>query len=196
MKKVFTKSTLDTTTMSDSELLALSRNSPAVFETLMLRYKPEFMRKALRLVRDKDEAQDIVQDTFIRIYKYGHKFRHQNGATFKSWAYTILTNTCYTYFKKKKRKADFIARADDDMLESFTLGTKEFESKLDLNQIAQAVKRIPVMLGRMITLSLSGKTQEQIAVLEGVPIGTVRTRLHRAKKEIRKYMTLGNYAGD
>ncbi len=174
--------------MSDSDLLALSRTSPEVFEVLMLRYKQEFLRKALRIVRDKDEAQDIVQDTFIRIYKYGHKFKHQNGASFKSWAYTILTNTCYTFCKKKKRKNDFITRADDDMLESFSEGMGAFESKLDMNQIMQAVGRIPAMLGRMITLSMLGKSQEEIAVLEGVPVGTVRTRLHRAKKEVRKYM--------
>lgn len=171
---------------SDSELLALSRTSPAVFGILVSRYQKEFIRKAYRVVRDMDEAQDIVQDVFIRIYKYAHKFKHQEGASFKSWAYTILTNTCYTYCNKKKRRQDFISRADDDMLEMFTAGMGEFESKLDLNQIMVAIGKIPAMLGRMLTLSLAGKTQEEIAVLEGVPVGTVRTRLHRAKKEVRK----------
>jgi RNA polymerase sigma-70 factor (ECF subfamily) len=188
MKNELSSTISDLHTKSDSELLALSRTQPAVFEVLVSRYQQEFTRKAYRIVRDTDEAQDIVQEVFIRIYKYGHKFKHQEGATFKSWAYTILTNTCYTYCKKKKRRSDFIKRADDDMLESFSAGTGEFENKLDLNQIMTAIGRIPAMLGRMLTLSLAGKTQEEIAALEGVPVGTVRTRLHRAKKEVRKHM--------
>lgn len=174
---------------SDSEILALSLENPAIFEVLVSRYQREFIRKAYRIVRDKDEAEDIVQDVFVRMYRHGKRFKHQEGATFKSWAYKILTNTCYTYCKKKKRRAQFISRADDDMLEAFSLGTGEFDRKLDINQALAAINRIPALLGRMLQLALAGKTQEQIAAIEGIPIGTVRTRLHRAKKEVVRLMT-------
>ncbi|MCC2631195.1 MAG: polymerase sigma factor RpoE [Candidatus Paceibacter sp.] len=171
---------------SDSEILTLSLIQPDVFGILVDRYQREFLRKAFKIVRDKNEAEDIVQDVFVKMYRHAKKFRHQEGATFKSWAYKILTNTCFTHCKKTKRRAVFIARADDDMLESFSEGNSEFESMLDINQVRVAIGKIPALLGRMVTLALSGKTQEEIAVLEGVPVGTVRTRLHRAKKEIRK----------
>jgi RNA polymerase sigma-70 factor, ECF subfamily len=174
--------------MSDSEVLLLAQTTPAVFEILVERYQREFMRKAFRIVRDTEEAQDIVQDTFVKMYKFAHKFKHQEGATFKSWAYTILTNTCFTYCKKRKRREQFLTRADDDMLEMFSTGMGDFEKSLDLNQVKVAVSKIPVLLGRMVTLALAGKSQEEIAALERVPIGTVRTRLHRAKKEIQRYM--------
>lgn len=171
---------------SDSEVLEASLIDPAQFEILVVRYQKEFMRKAIRILRNTDEAEDVVQDTFVRMYKYARRFKHQEGATFKSWAYTILTNTCFTYCKKNKRRGDFIARADDDMLEMYSAGMGEFESMLDMNQVTVAIAKIPALLGRMLTLALSGKSQEEIAVLERVPVGTVRTRLHRAKKEIHK----------
>ncbi len=171
---------------SDSEVLEASLLHPAHFEVLVRRYQKEFRRKAMRILRNADEAEDVVQDTFVRMYRYARRFKHQEGATFKSWAYTILTNTCFTYCKKNKRRGDFISRADDDMLEMYSVGMGEFESMLDLNQVTVAIGRIPALLGRMVTLSLAGKSQEEIAALECVPVGTVRTRLHRAKKEIWK----------
>ena len=171
---------------SDSEVLDAALIDPIHFEVLVSRYRKEFMRKAMRILRNEDEAEDVVQDTFVRMYKYARKFKHQEGATFKSWSYTILTNTCFTYCKKKKRRSEFINRADDEILELHTNGMNDFESFLDMNQISVAISKIPVLLGRMVTLALAGKSQEEIAALEHVPIGTVRTRLHRAKKEIRK----------
>lgn len=174
---------------SDSEVLAISLSEPQAFEVLVNRYRREFIRKAFRIVRDKDEAEDIVQDTFVRMYRHARKFKHQEGATFKSWAYKILTNTCFTYCKKRKRRNEFIARADDDMLEAFSLGSVEFEKILDVNQAVNAINKIPSILARMLTLSLAGKSQEEIAKIEGIPIGTVRTRMHRAKKEVRKVMS-------
>jgi RNA polymerase sigma-70 factor, ECF subfamily len=173
----------------DSDILAISQREPLAFEMLVSRYQREFLRKALRITHNKEDAQDIVQDTFVKIYKYAHKFKHQEGATFKSWAYTILTNTCFTYCKKKKRRQQFFTNADDDMLEMYSESNKDYERALDMNQVTSAIGKIPAMLGRMLTLALKGKTQEEIAVLEGVPVGTVRTRLHRAKKALLKVMT-------
>jgi DNA-directed RNA polymerase specialized sigma24 family protein len=75
------------------------------------------------------------------------------------------------------------------MLEAFSLGSVEFEKTLDVNQAVNAINKIPGILARMLTLSLAGKSQEEIAKMEGIPIGTVRTRMHRAKKEVRKVMS-------
>jgi RNA polymerase sigma-70 factor (ECF subfamily) len=180
---------LDSREMADSEVLVSALINPAHFEILVSRYQKEFLRKALRITRDKDEAEDIVQEVFVRMYKYARRFKHQDGATFKSWAYKILTNTCYTYCKKKKRRSDFVTRADDDLLEIFSEGSKDFDTMLDLNQAKVAISKIPALLGRMVTLALLGKSHEEIAVLEGVPVGTVRTRLHRAKKEIQRIIS-------
>lgn len=173
---------------SDSEILAHSQTEPKAFETLVSRYQSEFLRKALRIARNKEDAEDIIQDVFIKIYKHGSKFKHQNGATFKSWAYKILTNTCFTYCKKNKRRQQFFTQADNEMLELYSNSAAEFNQKLDLNQIGAAISRIPSLLGRMLTLALSGKTHQEIATLEKVPVGTVRTRLHRARKAVNKMM--------
>jgi len=171
---------------SDSEVLASSFLNPNDFAVLVDRYQKEFLRKALRITKSKDDAEDIVQDVFIKIYKYGRRFKHQEGATFKSWAYAILTNTCFTYCKKKNRREHFFSNADSEMLELFSSGTLELEHFLDINQITSAIAHIPKLLGRMLSLALSGKSHEEIAELEGVPVGTVRTRLHRAKKAVQE----------
>lgn len=171
---------------SDSEVLSASFENPNDFAILVDRYQKEFLRKALRIVKNKDDAEDIVQEVFIKIYKYGKRFKHQEGATFKSWAYAILTNTCFTYCKKKNRRQQFFKNADSEMLELFSSGSAEAERLLDINQISSVIMKIPALLGRMLTLALSGKSQEQIAEMEGVSVGTVRTRLHRAKKAVQE----------
>ena len=171
---------------SDSEILTSSFENPNDFSVLVDRYQKEFLRKALRITRNKDDAEDIVQEVFIKIYKYGSRFKHQEGATFKSWAYAILTNTCFTYCKKKNRRQQFFTNADTEMLELFSSGSADSEHSLDMNQIGSAIIRIPALLGRMLTLALSGKSQEQIAEMEGVSVGTVRTRLHRAKRAVQE----------
>lgn len=175
--------------LSDSEVLTRSQTEPRIFETLVERYQKEFLRKAYRITLDKDDAQDIVQDVFIKMYRFAHKFKHQDGATFKSWAYKILTNTCFTYCKRKRRRQQFFARADEEMLELFSSSSIEFEHKLDTNQIKVAITQIPDLLGRMVTLVLSGKSYQEIAKLERVSVGTIRTRLHRAKRAINKVIS-------
>lgn len=173
----------------DIEVLAASLEDPGKFEILVNRYQKEFMRKIFRIVRDKDQAEDIVQETFIKIYKNAEKYKLQDGATFKSWAYAVLTNTCYSFLKKEKKKEQFLALADSDMLDIVSGDANDIENKLDLNQALSALNKIPSMLARMITLALAGKTPEEIAKIEGISEGTVRTRLHRAKNEVRKYIS-------
>lgn len=173
----------------DSEVLTASLQDPSRFEVLVYRYQKEFMRKIFRIVKDKDVAEDIVQETFIKIYKNAEKYKLQEGATFKSWAYAVLTNTCYTFLKKEKKKEQFLALADSDMLDIVSGDANDTEKKLDLNQALSALNKIPSMLARMITLALAGKTPEEIAKIEGVSEGVVRTRIHRAKAEVRKYIS-------
>lgn len=175
--------------VTDGEALALSVADPSKFSLVVARYQREFMRKVMRIVRDRDEAEDIVQDTFIKIYRNAASYETQQGATFKSWAYAILTNTCFTYLKRRKRRGDFMTRADDDMLDALADKADASERMLEWNQALSAIARIPAMLGRMLSLALSGKTMEEIARIEGVPVGTVRTRLSRARKEARKYIS-------
>ncbi len=170
---------------SDNELLQLSINHPSAFAILVDRYQKDFLRKITYILKNTEEAEDIVQDSFVKIYVNASKFKVQEGATFKSWAYRILLNTCFTYCKKKKREKQFLEYVADDA--DLVFMGDEQEKKLDLDYVLSIISKIPVTLARVMKLNVvEGKTYEDIAEIEGISVGAVRTRMHRAKSEYQK----------
>ena len=89
---------------SDEEVLALSIKYPHQFEVLLLRYQDAFIRKAESIVRSTEEAEDITQEAFAKIYLNAARFKVVPGASFKSWGYRILINTALTHYRKIKRR--------------------------------------------------------------------------------------------
>ncbi len=173
---------------SDSEILSLSLTEPSAFAVLVDRYQKDFLRKVEFILKNKEEAQDVVQDTFVKIYLNAKRFKVQEGATFKSWGYKILLNTCFTYCKKKKREKLFFENTPSEDLDLYR-AHDETEDRLDLDLVKRVIARIPQALGNILTLNLlHGKSYETIAEDEGVTMGAIRTRMHRAKKEFKKEM--------
>jgi RNA polymerase sigma-70 factor, ECF subfamily len=172
---------------SDSELLALSVNHPSAFGIIVERYQKEFLRKITYILKSREEAEDVVQDAFVKIYMNASKFQVQEGATFKSWAYRILLNTCYTFCQKKNRDKQFLEYVENDA--DLVFMENDFEKKVELDQIMSALSKIPVAFARLITLTLiEGKTYEDIGHIEHMTPGAVRTRMHRAKLELQKVL--------
>ena len=97
--------------LSDEEVLMRSASEPWLFAVILERYQEAFLRKARTIVRSEQDAEDVVQETFTKVYVHASKFEVREGAKFSSWAYTILTNTCLTRYAKNAR-AGRIARAD------------------------------------------------------------------------------------
>lgn len=181
------KDKIDNVIKTDEDVLAASVGQPSAFGILIDRYQREFIRKIRQIVRNKDEAEDIVQDTFIKIYRNSRKFEIRDGASFGSWAYKILLNTCYSHLKKRKRERELLNFADDEMFSLVESDPLERERFLDADELTSWIKKIPSALGRMLSLYVfEGKSYEDIAALEGVTVGTVRVRIHRARKELRK----------
>lgn len=98
----------------DEEILALSLAQPSVFETLVDRYQNDFLRAAFKVVKSKEEAEDIVQELFTKIYLNAGKFRNVEGASFRSWAYKIVFNTSLNHYKKLKRARESIKYVEAD----------------------------------------------------------------------------------
>lgn len=175
---------------SDEEILALSVNNPDLFSILVERYEDAFIRKANQIVRNNPDAvYDIVQDAFVKIYLNAGKFKVQDGATFKSWGYKILINTCFTKYQKLKSEAVFLQDLDPEIAELIPskYDANSFEQKLDTDYVLSLISRLPVILGRVLKLySVDGKSQKDIAKIEGISLGAVRARIHRAKREIKK----------
>ena len=94
--------------LKDEEILRSSLDQPAMFEILVEKYQEPLLRAALRVVRGREEAEDIVQEAFVKMYKNADKFQKLDGIEFKSWAYKVAINTAITHYRKLKR-GEFLA---------------------------------------------------------------------------------------
>jgi len=173
---------------SDEELLALSISTPSLFALLVRKYEAPFMRKALSIVREHTDAEDIVQEAFTKIYLNAKKFKKQEGAQFSSWAYRILINTALTHYMRLKRRGMATQELDDEIWQLIPdKNLRQFEKASLEDEVASVLSRMPESLARALSgFFLEGKSQEEIAQETGLSIGAIKTRVHRAKKEFRR----------
>ena len=164
--------------LSDAEILKSSEKAPWMFGVLVDRYQEAFLRKAQYILRSRESAEDAVQDTFLKIYKYSHQFEQRRNANFNSWAYKILTNTCYTYVAKRTME-----HADMDALghEDYSIGNEE------TSLVRSVLARLPANFSHLLSLYFfEDKGYQEIADTEHVSLATVRSGLHRAKKQFKE----------
>jgi len=179
----------NTASLTDVEVLRRSAREPALFAILVERYEKPFLRKAQTIVRTREDAEEVVQDTFTRIYLYADRYSQQKGAKFTSWAYTILIRVALTRYTKLKRKREAIITLTPDYYESFPdANADNFIERLSIrNEVLAILSKMPEKASRMLRLQfIEGYTQEEIAKKEGVSISAVKTRVHRAKKLFKK----------
>ena len=165
------------------------------FELLVLKYQRRIQRLIARMVRDTDLVEDIAQETFIRAYRALHQFR--GDAQFYTWLYRIAVNTAKKALLDLKHdplvtEAALRPEAEDD--ETFRPGNEPIgeetpETLLAAREIAAAVQAaleaLPEDLRQAVTLrEIEGLSYEDIAAVMGCPIGTVRSRIFRAREAI------------
>lgn len=184
------------TSDSDSQLVerTLAGDSHA-FELLVLKYQRRIQRLIARMVRDTDLVEDIAQESFIRAYRALHQFR--GDAQFYTWLYRIAVNTAKKALLDLKHdplvtEAALRPEAEDD--ETFQPGKEPIaeetpETLLAAREIAAAVQAaleaLPEDLRQAITLrEIEGLSYEDIAAVMRCPIGTVRSRIFRAREAI------------
>ena len=181
---------MDLPNAEDEVLLKLSLKEPSYFAILIDRYEARFLKTAFGVVRNRQEAEDIVQETFTKIYLNGKRFKRQPDARFKSWAYKILMNTAFTHYQKLKKiggKTEyldvFLYDEDGPMAESADLATVS-DSKA---QVAEVIGKMPEHLGRLLKLYyLDDMSYQDIADAEKISMSTLKMRLFRAKRLFRK----------
>ena len=174
--------------MKDEEVLAASLKHPSLFALLVRKYEEAFLRKAMSIVREREEAQDVVQEAFTKIYLNAGKFKTVEGATFSSWGYRILINTALTHYTKRKREGGRVVALDDEIWDIIPdKNLRQFEKKEFMDEVAAALSRMSPMFAKALSsFFLEGKSQEEMAQAEGVSVGAIKTRVHRAKKEFKK----------
>lgn len=177
----------------DEDLLRLSGDHPSLFEVLVERYQAPFLRRAMKVLRNREDAEDVVQETFTKIYLNASKFVPQDGATFSSWGYRILLNTCFTRYQKKKKSTNGNVHLETEIFHNFPdmAGAQEQHEMRDL--VASLLAHLPKHMHRVLKLHfLMGYRQQEIAEMEGETVGAVKTRIFRAKEELRKIYMVQN----
>ncbi len=173
------------TTLPDEIVLTRAITEPEMFEVLVDRYEAAFRNAARRIVGLED-AEDAVQETFVRMYIHAPKYVKRDGTKFSSWAYAILVRVCYSiYSKNKKRETFTIDNETAGELEDFSI--KELrEYRMDKEYLLSLISKLPSLLKRTLELYIfDHKSEKEIAELEGVSHGVVRTRISRAKDRLK-----------
>jgi RNA polymerase sigma-70 factor (ECF subfamily) len=194
----------------DAQLVErVKRGDTRAFEMLVVKYQRRIERLIGRMVRDVDLVQDIAQESFIRAYRALPKFRGESA--FYTWLYRIAVNTAKKALMELKRdplifETALASREDDDetsRVENELTSGESPESILASKQIAatvnEAIEALSVDLRQAITLrEIEGLSYEEIAEIMNCPIGTVRSRIFRAREAIAQRLKplLDSRAGD
>jgi RNA polymerase sigma-70 factor (ECF subfamily) len=168
------------------------RGDKHAFELLVSKYQRKLARLLSRFIRDPVEVEDVAQEAFIKAYRALPSFR--GDSAFYTWLYRIGINTAKNYLVAMGRRAPTTTEFDSEDAESFEDGDQlrdinTPESMLMSAEIARTVndtlEELPEELRNAITLrELEGLSYEDIATIMGCPIGTVRSRIFRAREAI------------
>jgi RNA polymerase sigma-70 factor (ECF subfamily) len=152
----------------------------AAYRQVYDRYGQPLLRTAVRLLGSPQEAEDAVQETFLKLYRGMGGFR--SGARFSTYLFKILHNTCLDVLRKRRPAAEAVDAAGLDILGA--------PSSHELaHSLAKAVDGLP---GRMkscfVLFAVEQYSQEEVADILGVSVGTVKTSVHRARKRLRAWL--------
>ena len=170
-----------------------------VFENEFMPHIDSMYNFAYKLTFDEDESKDLVQDTYLKAYRFINSF--QEGTNAKAWLYRILKNSFINDYRKKNKqpsKVDYqeveqYYNSEDTPSEATVDLRLETTKDMIGDEISNALNALAVDFRTVIILcDLEGFTYEEMAKILDIPIGTVRSRLHRARNLLRE--KLGSYA--
>ena len=162
------------------------------FEQTLLPHLDAAYNLARWLTRDDHDAEDLVQAAYLRALKFFGGFR---GANSRAWLLTIVRNTCYTWIEQKRARGQETA-FDEEIhgVESSAIGpASRVLREEDEQSVRRAVEDLPAELREVVVLrELEGLSYKEIAAIAGIPMGTVMSRLARARERLQQ--RLGGFA--
>jgi len=169
----------------------------ATFADQAMEFMPALYTAALRMTRNAAEAEDLVQETYLKAYRAFGSF--QQGTNLKAWLYKILTNTFINAYRSRRRRPEQTEIEDvEDLylyrrlggLEGATAGRSAEEEVLDRftdSDVKEALESLPESFRMTVLLAdVEGFSYREIADIMEIPIGTVMSRLHRGRRALQK----------
>lgn len=180
-------------TTSDSTI-SETTTSDTSFEDVALPLIPDVSRFAYSLTRDSDEADDLVQDTFLRAFRAWSSFTP--GTNIRGWLFTICKNTFRRRFKREKLRVDIEREGGDDdampvvisHIGAHRRGLGDLFDRIDVRPaLAAALADLPELFRAIVQLvDIEGLSYQEAADVLDVPVGTVRSRLFRARRRLQE----------
>ena len=177
----------------------------AVFADQAMQYAPQLYSAAMRMTRNRADAEDLVQEAYLKGFRSFHTF--DEGTNLRAWLFRILTNTYINKYRQKQRRFDESDLGDIEDLylykrmgtfEDPTIGRSAEESLMNMlpdDEVKQALEDLPENFRMPVILAdVEGFAYKEIAEMLDIPIGTVMSRLHRGRKAMQK--ALHDYAVD
>ncbi|MEN3185341.1 MAG: sigma-70 family RNA polymerase sigma factor [Atribacterota bacterium] len=170
-----------------------------LFALLVHRYEDKIFNYIYYMVKQKEEAEDLAQTTFVKAFFSLRQYNH--AYEFSTWIYTIARNVCLDYFRKRKRgdvdlSLNFAVSEDGDTEMGELIEEEHSPDPLRtvLNEelrekIEKAIERLPLNLREIVVLRhLEDCSYEEIAQIMDLPVGTVKSCLHRARKKLKEWL--------
>lgn len=176
--------------------MAITSQDPRIeFEREALKHLDSLYGAALRYTRSPSDAEDLVQDAFVKAYRFYDRF--EPGTNMKAWLFRILTNTFINKYRRKTRERKVLEGRDAEpvgdgvmsraAMRCLTDPESEAQRGLITGEIQEALDSLPEDYRMMIVLAdIEELSYKEIAEIVGCPIGTVMSRLHRARKKMQK----------
>ncbi len=169
----------------------------ARFADLAMPYMSALYSAALRMTRNPSDAEDLVQETYLRAYRGFETF--QDGTNIKAWLYRILTNTFINIYRAKQRRPEQVDLDDTEdfylfrrlggleMVEATRSAETELLDAMPDDVVKAAIEALPEQFRLAVLLAdVEGFSYKEIAEIMDVPVGTVMSRLHRGRKQLQK----------
>jgi len=161
------------------------------FRFLIDRHKDKAMTLAVRILRNREDAEEALQDSFVRVYRALASFEWKSS--FSTWLYRIVYNTCATAAGKKSgfRSLSIDVEDEDGLRMEIASDELPADMKLESDELSmilnEEIEKMPVVYGSTFTLFvIQDMSYEEIVLITGLPLGTVKARLFRARAILRE----------